>query len=141
MIIARKLSKGFTLLEVIISLVVANIALLGLAAGQLKSLQYSDNSFSYTTSLTHANNVAEIIWSDLCAFEKGTKTFDNTYVTNTLEPTIGNYQLNLVGAGTGIPNRNFQIEMSWVDKRMDNPGDNEIVIAVSYPEVEATCSV
>lgn len=42
---------GFSLLEVMISVVIAGIALLGLAAAQLKSLQYATNSFNYTVSL------------------------------------------------------------------------------------------
>ena len=56
-----KLQKGFTLLEVMIAVVVAGIALLGLAAAQLKSLQYATNSFNYTVSLIQAQNTIEQI--------------------------------------------------------------------------------
>ncbi|MFM9785977.1 type IV pilus modification PilV family protein, partial [Streptomyces scabiei] len=43
--------NGFSLLEVMLSVVITGIALLGLAAAQLKSLQYATNSFNYTVSL------------------------------------------------------------------------------------------
>ncbi len=43
-----KKQAGFSLLEVMISVVIAGIALLGLAAAQLKSLQYATNIFNFT---------------------------------------------------------------------------------------------
>lgn len=45
-----KVHSGFSLLEVLVALIVATVALLGLATAQLKSLQYVTNSFNYTAS-------------------------------------------------------------------------------------------
>jgi type IV pilus assembly protein PilV len=70
-----KLQKGFTLLEVMIAVVVAGIALLGLAAAQLKSLQYATNSFNYTVSLIQAQNTIEQIWPHLCTLQKDNPDF------------------------------------------------------------------
>ena len=51
--------RGFTLVEVLIGLALSSVALLGLAVGQLKSLQFATNSFNYTLSLVQANNAIE----------------------------------------------------------------------------------
>ena len=59
----KKIScTGFSLVEVLISMALATLTLLGLAAGQVKSLQFANNSFDYTLSLIQAQNASERIW-------------------------------------------------------------------------------
>ena len=95
----NSMTKGFTLIEVLIALLVSNIALLGLAAGQLKSLQYATNSFNYTVSLIQANNAAERIWADICMLQDGRLAFDEVYLAN-LQPEFDKYNLVI---GWGYP--------------------------------------
>ncbi len=61
---------GFSLLEVMISVVIAGIALLGLAAAQLKSLQYATNSFHYTVSLIQGKNTIDRLCPHVCEIQK-----------------------------------------------------------------------
>lgn len=68
----QKMFKGFSLIEVLIATAISAIALLGLAAGQVKSLQYATNSLSYTLSIIQANNAVEQSWSQLCNLQNGT---------------------------------------------------------------------
>lgn len=134
---------GFSLLEVMITLVVSNIALLGLAAGQVKALQYSNNSFDYTVSLIQANNVVNRMWNDICKLQQGTQVFNETYASTTLAPITG-YTLDFEGINTspvGPFVNDFKVKVSWVDERMNNPGDNEVGINASFKQFSASCTV
>ncbi len=70
MVKTRSKQLGFSLVEVLIALIISSIALLGLAAGQLKSLQFATNSFNYTMSLVQANNAIERTWANLCDLQE-----------------------------------------------------------------------
>lgn len=123
--------QGFSLLEVVIAMIIASIALLGLSSGQLKSLQYADNSYHYTVSLIHANNVVERIWNDLCELQNGTQLYDDAYIAS-LQPPAG-YTLQLTGITPGTFTRKFKVSISWVDERMANSDDNSMSIDSNYP--------
>ena len=82
------MGAGFTLIEVLIALFLSTIILLGLAAGELKSLQYATNSFNYTLSLVQANNAVEKTWSKLCDLQTGALSYDADFVSS-LQPQFG----------------------------------------------------
>ena len=140
---ARK-QQGFSLLEVMIAVVISNVALLGLVAGQLKSLQYANNSYQYTVSLIQANNVVERVFNDICKFSSTTspQSFSTSYVESTLEP-IDNYTLDFddIDPSTGVFIENFTVYVSWNDERMDENDLNKVAVMASYPTVSAGCSV
>lgn len=124
--------QGFSLLEVMVSLVVATIALLGLAAGQIKSLQYATNSFDYTLSLLQAHNAVENTWANLCAVQKGDVAFaDVNTATQNDKYTIrfpNNFDSN-----------NFQVEVEWVDTRINDGLENSVLIEASFPNISGSC--
>jgi len=128
---------GFSLLEVMIALIVSNIALLGLVAGELKSLQYANNSYQYTVSLIQANNVTDRILNDVCTLTDG--NFSQSYIDNTLTPITG-YTLTGISDGDAFE-ETLTVTISWVDKRMDDQSTNQIKIEPSFPLVPAGCSI
>ena len=137
--------QGFSLLEVIIALVISNVALLGLVAGQLKSLQYANNSLQYTVSLIQANNVIEQVMNDICNLTTTPTNFTNTY-SDALQSTLkSGYTLSWDDMTTPIGNftTNFPVYISWVDKRMiDESGANElnkIAIMANFPTLPSGC--
>lgn len=123
--------SGFSLLEVVIALIISNIALLGLAAGQLKSLQTATNSFNYTVSLIHATNAIEKMWDDICLLQADPNNFSQAYIDD-LKPG-GNYELVFVGAGVGAFNNAFTVKVSWVDQRVGTNAENEVALSAVYP--------
>lgn len=131
--------NGFSLIEVVIAMIISSIALLGLASGQLKSLQYANNSFHYTTSLIHANNVLERVWNDICQLQDGTRPYNANYIA-TLQPPAG-YELDLTGISPGTFSREFKVTISWVDERMTDSLDNSMAIDADYPLLPGGCSV
>ena len=127
--------QGFTLIEVMVALVISSVALLGLAAGELKSLQYATNSFNYTVSLVQANNAIERTWSNLCGLQDGTTPYDNTYQTNNLQPQLGVYVLTPDPAiGSGFIDK-LDVTVSWTDARMADTDESIIRLAAEYPNL------
>ncbi|MCL1139011.1 type IV pilus modification PilV family protein [Shewanella pneumatophori] len=142
----RQLTKqtGFSLVEVMIAMFVSCVALLALAAGQLKSLQYANNSFQYTVALIQANNAVERVWADACDLQQGVIAFDQAYIDNTLAPDITGYSMALIGTAANAFNNNFTINVSWTDERINNENqainDNQININAAFPQLPSTCN-
>lgn len=128
--------QGFTLIEVMVALVLSSVALLGLAAGELKSLQYATNSFNYTVSLIQANNAIEQTWVNLCNLQNGTTTYDDAYATSFLNPQIDTYRLTATpGASSlGIFNE-LDITVNWTDARMADTNNSVIRLIATYPQI------
>lgn len=135
---------GFSLLEIMITVIVANIALLGLVAAEVKSLQYANNSFQYTVSLVQANNVVERVLNDVCNLKTGTQLFDDAYVESDLTPIDG-YSLTLsdITPASSISafTESFSVNVSWNDLRMTDQQLNQVVVQAYFPVVESGCSV
>lgn len=129
--------RGFSLIEVMISLVVATIAILGLAAAQLKSLQYITNSFNYSVSLIEANNVLERIWPHLCELQHtNPDLYDEQNFQAYLAPQINAYTLTLPADFTN----DLTVEVSWQDKRLTDNLENRVVLTGSFPTLPADCT-
>jgi type IV pilus assembly protein PilV len=66
---------GFSMIEVLISLVIASFGLLGIAALFAKGIQYSNDSFSRNTAVQQAYNMADRIRANLAGRTAG--AYDN----------------------------------------------------------------
>ncbi|MEJ6475635.1 type IV pilus modification PilV family protein [Pseudoalteromonas piscicida] len=132
-----QLNKGFSLIEVVVSMLVAGLMLLGLAATQLKSLQFASNSFHYTMALVHGQNAIERIWPLLCELQHNNKDMtQNNPLMQQVQPIDDRFTLILPATYS----HNMQITVSWQDKRVSNPAENQISLTASYPSVIDTCS-
>ena len=131
-----KKQAGFSLLEVMISVVIAGIALLGLAAAQLKSLQYASNSFHYTVSLIQGQNTIERLWPHVCEIQKTDPAlFQDATFRESLKPQVNDYQLTIPASYSN----DMQINVGWVDKRMTDNAENQISLNASFPDLSAAC--
>jgi len=131
-----KKQAGFSLLEVMISVVIAGIALLGLAAAQLKSLQYATNSFHYTVSLIQGQNTIERLWPHVCEIQKTDPAlFQDATFRESLKPQVNDYQLTIPASYSN----DMQINVGWVDKRMTDNTENKISLNASFPDLSAAC--
>lgn len=135
----HKNAQGFTLVEVLIAMALSTIALLGLAAAQLKSLQYATNSFNYTVSLIQANNAVERTWVNLCNLQSGSTTYDAAYF-NVIRPQVNNYTMVLEPLPGAAFTSNLNITVSWTDNRLTdvaaaNVNQNQAVIEAVFPNI------
>ena len=139
----RKQQRGLLLMEALVALLISSVVLVGLAVGQLKSLQYANNSFQYTLALIQANNVVERVWSDVCEIQHGVKEFDQAYIDNTLAPSLVGYKMKLEGAEANAFSDNFTVNISWEDARVNNENisinDNQINVIAAFPKLPSRC--
>lgn len=136
-----KQQTGFSLLEVMISVVIAGIALLGLASAQLKSLQYATNSFNYTISLVQAQNTIERIWPHVCKLQTSNPDlFKEANFRLSLEPQPLDYTLILPAEF----DNEMQVTVSWHDERVMQTDplalENQVTLNASFPELSVGCN-
>ncbi|KZN39982.1 hypothetical protein N474_10530 [Pseudoalteromonas luteoviolacea CPMOR-2] len=140
--------KGFSLIEVMVSIVIAGVALLGLAGAQLKSLQFANNSFYYTVALVNGQNAIERMWNELCYFEHEDQDLlliNNPRVAN-LQPEDSRFTLSIepkiYNDAQSTPliseRRDVEFSVSWQDSRVNEDSAlNKITLVASYVYVPA----
>lgn len=60
-------ARGFSLVEALVAMAVISIGLLGVAALQAKSLQFSYASYQRSLATAQANDLVERLWAGACA--------------------------------------------------------------------------
>lgn len=68
---AHRSQRGFSLIEVLVTMVVVGVGLLGIAALQAKSLQHAYASHQRTLATIQANDLVERLWAGVCAIGDG----------------------------------------------------------------------
>jgi len=138
-----RVNAGFSLLEVMVSMFVASVALIGLGVTQLKSLQFANNSFDYTVSLVQGQNTIERLWPHLCDLQRNNPgIYDEAAFQDALKPpqTLRfRYSLDLP--------ENYSDEMlitvKWQDLRVPEDQQNQILnqitLNASFVEVPVGC--
>jgi len=71
----RKAANGFTLFEVLVSMFITGVALLGLALMEVHILKSSQSSFNYTVATIRANSFVDAVWADLCNAQQSADTY------------------------------------------------------------------
>lgn len=137
-----RLNAGFSLLEVVVSLLVASLALLGLAATQLRSLQFANNSFDYTVSLVKGQNAIERMWPQLCNLQHANPAlFQDAAFRQRLmpsEPLQFKYTLTL----PEVYANEMQVTVNWVDQRVSAEQQilNQITLNANFVEMPSGCT-
>lgn len=65
-LLSREISRGFTLLEVLVTLIVISIGLLSIAQLQARALQFSYASLQRTVATVQVNDLVERMWTGIC---------------------------------------------------------------------------
>jgi type IV pilus assembly protein PilV len=136
-ITTTKKHLGFSLLEVMVALVISSIALLGMAAGQLKSLQYATNSFDYTLALLQANNAVEQTWGNLCQLQNDQITFNANKPMAQFDSKFEMLFTSNSFEDTDNENDYLVVTVSWTDARIK--GDDKVEIEASFPDISRSC--
>lgn len=133
--------NGFTLFEVLISMFITGVALLGLAMMNIYILKSSQSSFNYTVATIRANSFVDDVWLDLCGVESAaTFTYDNI---------LGDWQDELSDAkmsgsissttdastaSVGTYASSASVTVSWSDSRFtDDVANNSVTMNVQFP--------
>lgn len=135
--------QGLSLIEVLIAMLLVAIGLLGLAAAQIKTLQFASSSLHQTVASIQLQNAIERIWPDLCRLQQGSVVFNNAYQT-TLSPdtaldprgyqlvfTAHNFQQSPLTATQPLPL--FQLSVEWVDRRLKDQTTHQLDMSAGFP--------
>lgn len=137
-----KKNAGFSLIEVLITMVVISVALLSLAVLQIKALQYSYASYQRSLATIQANDLVERLWAGLCALPGGVNSISAEWVaanTNSLPNWTGSLVYDASGT---LPI--YTITISWQDEKIKYTNTDttqttqQIIQNVSIPTI--TCS-
>ena len=110
----RVRQSGFSLIEVMITMLVMAIGLLGLAALQLKSVQFSQASLQQSLAAMQATDMAERLWSNLCVLPDAAATAE------LIEQWQAEHALAMPqwkGQVTRHDAKNYTIQVSWQDPK------------------------
>ena len=80
-----KLTKGFSLVEVMIAMVIFSVGLLGLAGLQSLGMTNNQTAFNRTVAMTQANNMADRMRNNITGVDAG--LYDNLTADGTLTLT------------------------------------------------------
>lgn len=145
--------KGFTLFEVMISMFIAAVAVLGLVMLELTILRSSQSSFNYTLATIEANTLADKVWMDLCNIKSSDPdaVFESLYSDwkSDLADPDSNSTVFTGDLETGNSENfllNDAIEVSWTDKNFASDADTAVdeandraVLNVSYQDFTELC--
>lgn len=111
-----KRSRGFTLIEVLITMLVISIGVLGVAATQLQSLQFAHSSFQRSVAVLQASDLAERLWAGLCDLPGGLGNITTQWEADHAGVLPGGLSPVVVLDVTGrVPT--YQITIRWSDGR------------------------
>ncbi|WP_022942595.1 type IV pilus modification PilV family protein [Psychromonas hadalis] len=135
--------QGFTLFEVLISMFIAGVAVLGLAMLELKILRSSQSSFNYTIATIEANTLVDRVWRNLCVIH-GTSNADPTIYG----PIYSDWKAGLITGLSGETSTGSttdvilddRVRVHWTDKNFPtNSANDQVVLNVQYPDFEGSC--
>lgn len=129
---------GFSLIESLISMLVMAIGLLGLAALQIKSVQFSQASMQQSMATVQATDMAERLWSNLCALS------DDAVTESLIEEWSAEHRSSMPswdGAVTRHDAQRYTIEIQWRDvKAAKAPGDEASMLSTLAHAIELPVS-
>ncbi len=137
--------QGFTLFEVLISIFIAGVAVLGLVLLELKILRSSQSSFNYTVATIEANSFVDDVWMNLCNIQGVSRT-PGTYATLYSEWDAAMASRNFkaeTDSGLTTFVQDDVIKVSWSDPRFSSAEEtenNKMALHVSYPNFIGKCT-
>ena len=134
---SQKRQLGFSLIEILVSVFIAAIALLGLAAGEINSLRFANNSFNHSLSIIQANNAIEKLWVNICELQDGRQAYDSTFRNSIYAPQVSTFEVVTSPATTF--NNVIEVTVSWQDLRMTDNLQSQIQLNATYPQLPAGC--
>lgn len=120
---SRPASRGFTLIEALVALVVLSIGLLGVAAMQLKALQSAHAGYQRALVSLMAIDAQERAWAMMsqssskdCSVSGGFMDWEADWSS----VVDFNYSVGVVGSNPC----EYEVEISWLDHRFAEEGQN-----------------
>ena len=137
--------QGFTLFEVLISMFIAGVAVLGLVMLELNILRSSQSSFNYTLATIEANTLVDKTWRNLCDIEgTGGSMTVYTAVRDNWFAALGDVNINSTTfnghTSAAVGSLPVNVGVWWDDKVLGGHADNnKVLLNVTYPDFTGLC--
>ena len=132
----RAQQSGFSLVEVLVTLLVLSIGLLGIAALQVVTLQASSTSLHRSIAVIQANDLVERLWANVCDVSDGTKRglIEDAWNAAHVGSIPGRNVLDPV-FNAGL----YQIDIGWDESRIGGDSPNFVFFTrfPALPECES----
>lgn len=113
---SRANTRGFTLLEVLVTLIVISIGLLSIAQLQTRALQFSYASLQRTVATVQVNDLIERMWTGICDDANfPNKIFEDWETDSATQALLPGWAANLDSTQAPV----YQIEIFWSEERID----------------------
>ena len=125
---------GFSMIEVLVTMVIISVGLLGAAALQVKSMQYAYSSYQHTIATVQANDAVERLWANVCALPDGTSVIAGDWEAAWEDDTRLPGWSGEIKEDSGI----YTITISWTDrieKEDEDEDDRQVVITTAIPQL------
>jgi len=133
----RKSEKGFTLFEVLISLFIVGVALLGLAQMEVYILKSSQSSFNYTVATIRANSFVDAVWTDLCNAQNASASL-YSYAEIRTDWIDDVSAAGMTATETYSPaEKTTSVTISWIDPRFkssESASNNTVELVAKFPD-------
>ncbi|MFQ3175861.1 MAG: type IV pilus assembly protein PilV [Psychromonas sp.] len=126
--------KGFTLFEVLVSMFVTGVALLGVAQIEVYILKSSQSSFDYTVATIRANSFVDAVWAECYTESASASTYSDiraAWVTEISAAGMTTYDTEPPAAY----NQDMVVKISWTDLRFANDAaaNSTLTLSVRFP--------
>ena len=129
--------RGFLMIEVMVTMVILAVGLLGAAALQARSMQYSYASAQRTIATIQANDLVERMWASACELPDKLDTVQSDWQEDWERESVWlpNWQglVETVDEHTPI----YKITINWSDSRISDAsaGQQEFLYHASVPRL------
>ncbi|QTQ31008.1 type IV pilus modification protein PilV [Aromatoleum bremense] len=134
----RRGMRGFSLIEVLVTMVVVSVGLLGIAALQAKSLQYAYASHQRSIATVQANDLVERLWASVCALPDRRDDVYQDWVEHwEADGRLPDWTPSLDYDSAAVPPR-YIITIDWSDTRIklandESDASQSFVYQISIP--------
>jgi type IV pilus assembly protein PilV len=128
--------NGFTLFEVLVSMFITGVALLGLALMEVHILKSSQASFNYTVATIRANSFVDAVWMDLCNAQSASSTTYTAIRTNwKAEVTAAGMKADDESSPPAAYSQETSVIIRWIDPRFtDAASNNKLTLEAKFPD-------
>lgn len=135
-----KRSKGFSLLEVLITMLVISVGILSLILLQSRALQFSQASYQRSVAVVQANDLVERLWVGVCSLPD---SFDE--IRDDWAAVNAQSLPEWTGSNSSVDNSVspplYTIAIEWLDERViqdiddENEPDQSFIFQARIPDI------
>lgn len=127
---AHQGTRGFSLIEAMVALLVLAVGMLGVASLQTLNLKHSHASFQRSVAVVQANDLVERLWVGICGLPGNSNDIRDAWRAEHATSLLDQWQGDLDLLNPGQTPYRFQITVSWTDGRMDTAEQFQFVASI-----------